>query len=216
MSMFAFALPAWKESMKSPLALTVLVLLIALTIVLPAFGSTVGAVSIEQLSNEAEMIFEGEVVRSESMFDPDQMTLHTYVTFRIDDIVKGSYAAPEITLRFLGGTVGETGMHISDSTLPAAGDQGIYFVESLSRYQVNPFYGMDQGHFLILDSNGERVMMTSNRRIITSFLPDEPELNGRISNGLALGLSVDAATDSSAVTTLQFKEKIREYLEGTP
>ena len=47
--------------------------------------------------------------------------IHTYVTFRVVDVVKGTYNQPEITLRFLGGTVGEISLDVSDSTLPGFG-----------------------------------------------------------------------------------------------
>ena len=175
------------------------------------------AVSLEQLSTASQLIFEGEVVGKTSDFNATQTSIHTHVTFRVVDVVKGTYNQPEITLRFLGGTVGEIGLTVSDSTLPELGETGIYFVESLERFQVNPLYGMDQGHFLILESNGQRVVMTRNRRVVTGLLSDVQPTVANLSVGIALGLSIDEAGASpSGVTAFQFKQAIRQFSGQLP
>ena len=120
-------------------------------------------------------------------------------------------------MRFLGGTVGEIGLDVSDSTLPELGEAGIYFVESLERFQVNPLYGMDQGHFLILESGRQRIMVTRSRRVITGLMiNDQPPAEG-LSNGIARGLSLDEAGASpSGVTVFQFKQAVRQYSDQLP
>ena len=180
-------------------------------------SSSVLAVSLEQLSTASQLIFEGEVVGKTSEFNTNQTSIHTYVTFRVVDVVKGTYSQPEITLRFLGGAVGEIGLNVSGSTLPELGETGIYFVESMERFQVNPLYGMDQGHFLILESTGQRIMTTRSRRVITGFLSnDQPPADG-LSNGIARGLSVnEAGASPSGVTVFQFKQTIRQYSSQLP
>ena len=175
------------------------------------------AVSLEQLAESSELIFEGEVVDVTSEFNVNETNIHTYVTFRVVDLVKGSYSSTEITLRFLGGTVGEIGLNVSDSTLPELGEAGIYFVESLERFQVNPLYGMDQGHFLILESTGQRIMTTRNRRVITGLLSDDQPPADGLSNGIARGLSVnEAGASPSGVTVFQFKQAVRQYSGQLP
>ena len=108
---------------------------------LPALALSVLAVSLEQLSTRSELVFEGAVISVQSTLDPDQVGIHTFVTFRVVDVIKGEYMEDELVLRFLGGTVGDIRVEVADSTFPAVGEEGIYFVESLSRFQVNPFYG---------------------------------------------------------------------------
>ena len=178
--------------------------------------SSVLAVSVEQLSKESQLVFEGEVIGMTSDFNGNQTGIHTYVTFRVVDVVKGTYNQPEITLRFLGGTVGEISLDVSDSTLPGFGETGIYFVESLDRFQVNPLYGMDQGHFLILESNGQRIMVTRNRRVITELPPaDQPAAEG-LSDGIARGLSLDETGGSPGITVFQFKQAVRQFSRQLP
>ena len=169
------------------------------------------SVSLEQMSTDSQLIFEGEVIGTDSRFNANETSIHTYVTFRVVDVIKGTHNRPEIILRFLGGTVGEISLRVSESTMPALGEKGVYFVESLERFQVNPLYGMDQGHFLILESAGRRIMTTRNRRVVTSLAPDsQPRAEG-LSNGSARGLAVDEAAAGSGVTVFQFKQAIRQY-----
>ena len=171
------------------------------------------SVSLEQMSTDSQLIFEGEVIGTDSRFNANETSIHTYVTFRVVDVIKGTHNRPEIILRFLGGTVGEISLDVSESTLPEFGQKGVYFVESLDRFQVNPLYGMDQGHFLISESAGRRIMTTRNKRVITSFSPtdSQPRAEGP-SNGSARGLAVDeAAAAASGVTVFQFKQAVRQY-----
>ena len=199
---------------------TCFIVVIAMTLCVCAAVSaypSVLTVSLEKLSTASQLIFEGEVIGVTSDFNANQTSIHTYVTFRVVDVVKGTYNQPEITLRFLGGTVGETSLNVAESTLPERGEAGIYFVESLERFQVNPLYGMDQGHFLILESNGQRIMVTRNRRVITGLMPvDQPPAEG-MSDGIVRGLSLDEAGGSPAgVTVFQFKQAIRQYSGQLP
>ena len=175
-------------------------------------ASSVLAVSLEQLSTSAQIVFEGEVVGVRSEFNANQTAIHTHVTFRVVDVLKGAYDQPEITLRFLGGTVGDISLDVSDSTLPKLGEKGIYFVESVTRYQVNPLYGMDQGHFLILESNGQRIMLTRNKRVVTGLSSASQAAPQRLSNGVATGLSLaEVGTSPAGVTVFQFTQAVRQY-----
>lgn len=180
---------------------------------LSAYGSSVLQVTFQQLATSCELIFEGEGIASESKWDSDQSGIHTYVTFRVNEVIKGS-AGMHVVLRFLGGNVGEIGLEVAGSTFPEVGERGIYFVESLDRFQVNPFYGVDQGHFLVIQSAGQQVMASRSRRIITGFLPDAAADKAGLSNGIAFGLSLEESGPSpSGVTAFQFKQKIREYVQ---
>ena len=126
--------------------LSVRFVLIVLCLSTSTLGSSVLQVTFQQLATSSELIFEGQVIRSESRWNSDQSWIHTYVTFRVNDGIKGS-AGTHVVLRFLGGEVDEIGLEVSGSTLPEVGERGIYFVERQNRSQVNPFYGLDQGHF---------------------------------------------------------------------
>ena len=79
---------------------------------LAAHASSVVQVTFSELVNSSQFIFEGRVVDKRAELDTQSM-IHTYVTFEIQDVLKGAYSTRTITLPFLGGTVGEVTLQIS-------------------------------------------------------------------------------------------------------
>jgi hypothetical protein len=71
-------------------------------------ASTVIAPTFEQLVQQAELIFQGTVTDVRSVWEGEgaQRHIDTYVTFHIDEKVKGQ-ATSSYTIRMLGGTVGD-------------------------------------------------------------------------------------------------------------
>ena len=138
----------------------------------------------------------------------------------IQDIIKGNYRANSITLRFLGGTVGNVTMAVSDMQIPQEGQHGIYFVESIERFQVNPLYGWSQGHFIVeLDATGNERIMTNKRMPITTItddVQDEQAIPNRkstqvLSNGIARSLVVEHGKEG--LTVDEFKRILHERIE---
>jgi len=159
----------------------------------------------------SEFIFEGRVMDEHTELDSNG-TIHTYVTFEVNDVLKGTFGGRTLVLRYLGGTVGDVTLRISDLVPPETGERGIYFVESLTRQQVHHLYGWDQGHFLVVASKtdqSERVF-NRNRKPITGVTP-VPGKAGGLSTGTAVGLSVaDASRSNEAMTVREFKQKVFE------
>jgi hypothetical protein len=137
-----------------------------------SFGNatSVREVSMDEMLQQSQVVFEGTVSAIEASQNT-QKRIHTYVTFEVTDIIKGEYHGNTITLRFLGGTVGDVTMEVSDMRLPQEGEHGIYFVESLERFQVNPLYGWSQGHFIVnRDHTGNERVMTNGKLPITGVM----------------------------------------------
>ena len=121
-------------------------------------ASTVLKVDFNNVVNAAELVFQGQVISKEVRSLPNGQPM-TFITFSIDDLIKGSYTSTTIELGFLGGETGGRTMIISDLTMPEAGEEGIYFVENTTRRQVNPLYGWHQGHYLVkTDSSGNKTV----------------------------------------------------------
>jgi hypothetical protein len=162
-------------------------------------AASVRAVSMDELVQQSQFVFEGTVTGIEAR-ENDRKRIHTYVTFKISEIVKGQYTDNVITLRFLGGTVGDNSMSVSDQRIPQVGEQGIYFVESLDRFQVNPLYGWSQGHFILeRDLSGTQRVMTNRglpvRGVIdnkqSNKIAADDENTQPLSNGVTTGIMVD-------------------------
>ena len=181
-------------------------------------AASVRAVSMDELLQQSQFVFEGTVTGIEAK-ENNQKRIHTYVTFNISEIIKGEYADNVITLRFLGGTVGDNSMSVSDQRIPQVGEQGIYFVESLDRFQVNPFYGWSQGHFILQrDLSGARRVMT-NRGLPVRGVIDNKQSNKTapeevsaqpLSNGVATSIMVDMEKNvENGMTADDFKTILR-------
>ena len=206
-----------------PLAAT----LIAMLLMPIAYGNaaSVRQVSMDEMLQQCQFVFEGKVTDLEAK-ENNQKRIHTYVTFAIQEVIKGEYPSDTITLSFLGGTVGDVTMAVSDMKFPQVGEHGIYFVESLERVQVNPLYGWSQGHFLVEpDDSGTDRVMTSSKHPVTEVASDRPvkSLNSSqdpaqaLSKGVARGLTL--AEENQATRGLsadEFKKVLQERMGKTP
>jgi hypothetical protein len=181
-------------------------------------AASVREVSMDEMLQQSQFVFEGTVTAIEAR-ENSQKRIHTYVTFEIKDIIKGEYHSNIITLSFLGGTVGDVTMAVSDMRLPQEGEHGIYFVESLERLQVNPLYGWSQGHFIVeRDVTGTERVMTNRRLPITAVMDkmqDEQMAPGKeriqaLSKGVVRDLVV--AQDKKGLTVDEFKRVLHERM----
>ena len=174
-------------------------------------ASSIRQVTVEQLARSSELIFRGEVVRTEARWDNLHSAIHTYVTFRIDERVSGDYFGAQIVLRFLGGAVGYARFQVSGSTLPEIGERGIYFVERLGTFQVNPLCGADQGHFLVSGLPGQEIVTTRSGKLVTRIVRETALSGLKLSDGIAVGLLVqDGSTPARGISVSEFIREIRE------
>lgn len=181
-------------------------------------ASSVREVSLNEMLQQSQFVFEGTVTAIEAR-ENSQKRIHTYVTFEIKDIIKGEYHSNVITLSFLGGTVGDVTLAVSDMRLPQIGEHGIYFVESLERLQVHPLYGWSQGHFIVeRDVTGSERIMTNRRLPITAVMDtmqDEQMTPGKESKqALSKGVVRDfvVAQDKKGLTVDEFKRVLHERI----
>lgn len=186
-----------------------------------AFGNAASVleVTLNEMLRESQFVFEGRVIAVESRAN-ERKRIHTYVTFEILDVIKGDYRSNTITLRFLGGTVGDLTLAVSDMQLPRQEEQGIYFVESLERTQVHPLYGWSQGHFIVIrDASGIARVMT-NRGLPVAGVKDETptrqsgtSLEQALSHGASRDVVVgQAGEDHSGLTVDAFKNILLERM----
>jgi hypothetical protein len=161
----------------------------ALLALASARATTVIPPTFDELVNQAELIFQGTVtdVRSEWIGEGANRHIVSYVTFRIDDQIKGD-AGANYTLRMLGGTVGDQTMEVSDSPKFVAGDHDILFVENNGR-QFIPLVGIMHGRFHIRhnDQTGADVVLNDRSEPVTDLAKLGKESAGAPSiNGPAL------------------------------
>ena len=164
-------------------------------------ATTVIPPTFDQLVNDAEFIFQGNVtdVRSQWVGEGGQRQIVSYVTFKVDDAIKGSPGAT-YTIRMLGGTVGETTMAISDAPEFKVGDKDILFVEH-NGTQFVPLVGIMHGRFHVEhDQSGQEVVTTNE---------GDP-----VKNVTQLGKAENASPTGANLTPAAFKAAIQAKLQS--
>jgi hypothetical protein len=115
-----------------------------------AHATTLVQVTLDELVNDSELIFTGEVV--DSAIATEGELVYTTVRFAVDDVIAGDLAGDSVELRFLGGVDGARQTDVSGQFIPAPGARGLYFVGSTTRDLVNPLIGWSQGYFPLVDT----------------------------------------------------------------
>jgi len=173
----------------------VLVVLCAGLGVQTVYASTILQVNTEQLVNQSELVFEGEVLATRSE-QASSGYIYTYVDFLVTDVLIGEFQAGTVLpLRFTGGTVGDLKLDVG-SVIPTLGEHGIYFVESLDKPLTNPLLGWSQGHFKIQQ---EGSLLAGNNQTVVD-INSSRQLKVTLSEGVANGV----------VTLLLHKSKTSE------
>ena len=198
------------------------VLMSYLLLVSPLWATTILGMNIDEVAQGAELIFEGEVVER-NVLDNAAGMIVTYVTFRIEELIKGEYDEPLLELKFTGGRLGGQIMEISGLRIPSPNEEGIYFVESVNRNLVNPLLGWSQGHYLIYEESGERRVSTVNDRPVTDVLSTRSVpialrkpvsvIDGDTDPATGVVASSDTPGPDQALTTESFKAKIRALID---
>jgi hypothetical protein len=182
----------------------------------PVTATSVLQFSVDELSDHAALVIEGRVLSAEPRVESPGGKIATYVRIAVLDRLKGPDVGNEIELRFVGGTVGAHTLEVSDMLMPAVGETGIYFVESLHARQVNPLVGWSQGHFTerVDPQTGRRGVYTPAGRAVLGIRATGAGAQERQvlpGTGTALGLLVEEGLTPArpAMSAADFKAEIR-------
>ncbi|SMN01121.1 hypothetical protein SPONN_2219 [uncultured Candidatus Thioglobus sp.] len=164
-------------------------------------ASTILKVDFDVVANQSEIVFQGKVTSSEVRLLPNGQPM-TFVTFKIDELIKGEYPTPTIELGFLGGEINGEAMYVSDLIIPQLNEEGVYFVESTSLRLINPLYGWHQGQYFIkTDAQGNKTVQKLQSDAEYQMIDK--------SSGLAVRQIVE---DTSSSSLSDFKQKIKNTL----
>lgn len=120
-----------------------------------ALATTVLKVSLDELTQDAPLIIEAEVLSKQVRASKVNGRPCTYFRFNIIEVVKGEFEEPEIELCFAGGTLNGLTMKVSDMNMPTVGETGIYFIDAPGKEPIHPLHGWSQGHYLVKKDNAQ-------------------------------------------------------------
>ncbi len=138
-----------------------LFLLPLLAVAVSARATTVIPPDFDHLVSRAQVIFEGDVtaIQSQWIGEGAEHRIVTFVTFKVDDSLKGD-AGTSYTIRMLGGTVDGRTMSVTDAPKFQVGDHDLLFVEN-NGSQFIPLVGIQHGRFRIQkDQSGAETILT--------------------------------------------------------
>lgn len=163
-----------------------------------AQATTVIPPTFDQLVATAQSVFVGEVIDVRAVWrtSGQRRVIKTIVTFRVEDVWKGS-ASPTTQLEFLGGTL--DGVTLTVHGVPAfrIGQRQLLFVENGAIPMVSPLVGFMHGRMHV-----ERDLATGVDRVRTfdgrSFL-DTAEIGARRAAGVTVRTPMRLSEFRSAV-----------------
>ena len=133
-----------------------------------ANATTVIPPKFDELVDRAQIIFEGEVTGLQSQWigEGAQHRIVTYVTFKVDDALKGT-PGESYSIRMLGGTVDGETMEVSDAPKFKVGDHDLLFVEN-NGSQFIPLVGIQHGRFRVAkDQDSKEIVETSEGKAVS-------------------------------------------------
>lgn len=117
-----------------------------------AFSLTVENISLERISRESHTIVYGTVLSSYSQWE--EKNIFTYTTVRVKESLKGNNSST-ITVKQLGGTVGEIGQEVSGSPRLVLGEDVVLFLTQWKG--AFWIHSIVLGKFSIISENGRPV-----------------------------------------------------------
>ena len=202
---------------RSPVRLRYLLVAVILSIAaLPGAATSIKQFTFAELSDHSSLIIEGRVIAAEARDDGLGGGIGTYVRIQVLDRLKGPDVGPEVELRFAGGTVSDRTLQFADMVIPTLGETGVYFVESVDSYQMNPLVGWSQGHFVeIADAqSGLRRVYTPDRRAILGIgggpgAQEQQVVSGSGGTALEIQSAKKRGRSPQAMNSTEFKDFIR-------
>ncbi|MET0342657.1 MAG: hypothetical protein ABW252_16750 [Polyangiales bacterium] len=120
---------------------------------MPARASVVEAMDLEALVREADEVVVARVLKQESHYDAQQHIVTDYL-MQVERVEKGSQQpGAAVTVRKLGGVVGERGMRISGEPSFEVGETVVLFGQRGGRTYLRPV-GMAQGALRVFEQDG--------------------------------------------------------------
>ena len=128
-----------------------------------ASATTVLPLSLEQLSERAELIFYGSVLENTVIRDGDKGRIATLTRFQVHELIKGQ-AADTHTIKQIGGEIaGGRSLRIHGVPRYEAGESYVIFLPRPSSLGFSSPVGLRQGNFTVTETGGVKSVSNGSR-----------------------------------------------------
>lgn len=196
----------------------------------PGFATSfVGSPKLASYAGGADFVFRGVVenvryVLSSPVGQEGIPLPYTFVTFRVNSVMKGTAAGSTVTLRFLGGLDERTGNFMSSDQTPLfdEGDDDILFA-TRSGGSLSSLVRNKAGRFRVIENQiysdeGQEVSLGPDNIVRVGKRHEFPEvqtnrIGGRVMNFQSLGAEKTNDSPSKAITVGAFSQAIEQTAE---
>lgn len=210
--------PAERRKMRIAISKRLGIVTLLLCLCVGIRASDILEVSFDELVTNAELIVEGRVVNVEARQDTQTPFIWTHISVEILEVIAGEVGSSRVELAFLGGSIGERALNVEGMTMLEQGERGVFFIESVSRQQVHPLLGWEQGHFRVETApDGVDEVKTYNRLTVVGIGQVDQQQRRALSKGVARGIltAKQPGPDRRGMQLDAFKVAIREVRSGT-
>ncbi|HVL01346.1 MAG TPA: hypothetical protein VM553_16125, partial [Dongiaceae bacterium] len=184
--------------------------------------SSVLAKAINESVSESDFVFEGVVTNVQGRYSepatPGETKIpYTFVTYKVDKVLKGNYDQAEVTLRFMGG-VGEDGnvMMVAGQPLFDAGDHDLMMVKGNNTYPC-PLVDCSQGRYryidgMVVNEFGGRVYLDAQGNMLSGEVIENEEI---VSNELTDGTPIERR-EVTEIDPTEITDVSKTYPDATP
>lgn len=128
-----------------------------------ATATTMRLLDLENLSGQAELIVTGTAVSREVVASRDGRYPFTFVTFKVDEVLKGQARDRQLVLRFDGGDLGAERLVVHGIPELVSGERYLLFLQGNGRLAC-PIVGWWQGHFRFApEPRSQRTVLVDHR-----------------------------------------------------
>lgn len=162
---------------------SLLLLISALALAQSSFATTVVVPSDDQMIIEARAILRGKVVAIESSFDEQHRRIYTFVTVKVQEVIKGEITERFVILKELGGQVGNEGLRVFGSPQFTRGERVVLYLDTWKDGSLRT-HQMFLGKFSITEDKA------TGKQIVVRSSPDE-NVDVRPNNAQSIGAITD-------------------------
>jgi len=180
--------------------LVVAIAAVALAVAQAAFATSVLKLSLLELTKKSDSIVMARVDDAVSSWDAAHKEIYTYITLNVLQPMKGNKGATTITLRQLGGTVGNIASVVPGMPSFRKGEEVVVFLTQKDAAGYPWVMGLQQGKYTVTtgkdgvkmvrnDLAGTELLSLNGKHVDSTTAPDQP-LNAFI-DGIKTILNVD-------------------------
>ncbi|HSB10863.1 MAG TPA: putative Ig domain-containing protein, partial [Blastocatellia bacterium] len=164
----------------------------------------------------ARAIVRGKVVAIESSFDDQQTSIYTYITLRVQEVIKGRIDERRIILKQLGGRVGDRGQTIHGSPQFTQGEKVIVYLDNWRDGSLR-VYQMYLGKFSVVkdSTTSELFAVRNSPDDNVTVLPGGPR-EGAITDRLELSAYIEMVRSRLAANVERSEAFYERYYRSQP